>query len=185
MIKIYTLIFSLLFATIAFSKVDCDKNPLYCRITSLHPNISKKFAMKVSNIIDKKSKKYKIDPYISIAIFSQESLFKNIHRYAEVILEKEICDEEQKCVLDYEIKRVIADVGIAQINPATIRQYKFNIKKLLDFDMDYTIDCHMKILKDKISMCKQLGNDAWSCYHSTSPRLRKEYKRLVERFMVD
>jgi hypothetical protein len=73
------------------------------------------------------------------------------------------------------------DVGMYQINIRTIKEYGFDIKRLSS-DMDYSTWAFMKVLSNKQKICKKLGREAWSCYHSRTPNLRKKYIKLVNRW---
>jgi hypothetical protein len=81
-----------------------------------------------------------------------------------------------------EVKEV-KDMGVAQINVNTASHYGFDLTRLFEHDMEYAIDCHFNILKDKINMCSAIGEDAWSCYHSTTPRHRLKYVVAVSRYL--
>ena len=79
------LLIILLFSTGSFAKVDCQKHKVYCKIKELRPNMSVKKAMKLSNIIYSKSKKYKGDPMLAVAIGMQETSLRERHRKQNII----------------------------------------------------------------------------------------------------
>lgn len=160
----------------------CRKHPIYCRITKLRPKINKKFAMRLSNLIYKASKKYHIAPEISVAILFQESRFKQEHTFKIKTTSSDVCTKTA-CVHTIIEKQKVFDLGIAQINVNTAVYYGFDLKRLYKHDMEYAIDCHFHILADKIKQCSDLGDYAWSCYHSATPQLRDKYIKLVDQYM--
>jgi hypothetical protein len=133
-----------------------------------------KFKMQLSNIIYKYAKAFHVDPHISVAILMQENRFRNNHRY-------EYMDYVHE---DGQIEEIrgITDYGIAQLHRSTIRNYNFDVKKLYEKDLDYTISCHMRILKDKIQLCKDMSKP-WACYHSKTKIFYNQYIPLVERYL--
>jgi hypothetical protein len=160
--------------------VNCEQNPLYCKILSLQPALDKTWAMEFSNLVGKAAKRYNLDPYRIVAIANQESGLKNIDRCTNVIIFNEK-NEQNHGLKEFSIKTACADIGIFQINVATIQEYEFDIWKLKE-SVSYQIESHCKVLRDKIKMCKSLGENAWTCYHSKTKDLREEYQRLVDRF---
>jgi hypothetical protein len=165
----------LLFSFSAQAKINCDgttKHPLFCEIKRQQPSVEDGFAMELSNLINKYSKIYKVDPYRSIAIIKQESGFIKPVRTQDVLIK--INDK-------YEIVEGITDLSIFQFNISTIKNYKLDFERL-QTDLEYATQQHFKLLKEKINTCSNLGNDAWSCYHSINDAARLEYVKLVNRW---
>ena len=158
--------------------VDCSKHKIYCAISDLQPKVDKTFAMELSNLIYREAKKAKIDPMISVAIAMQETSLKHrLNRKQRVIVEKIVvnCDSSEKCVpvKKYEIVSGYTDMGLFQFHVDTITAYKLDLNKLEN--LEYVVKSHFKILKDKIKQCKRFGKQAWTCYHSSTPKYRNRY----------
>lgn len=163
----------LLFISLNVFALDCKTHPVYCHIKRISPNIETKKAIELSNLFYKYSKQFKLNPHISVAIAMQESSLKNRNRYeygAEFLAE------------NVRLTRVATDIGLFQIHINTAKYYKIDIFKLKN-DLDYAFYWHFKILSDKIKQCSRLGKDAWTCYHSKTPKFRKIYKQKVEKYL--
>lgn len=172
-------IFTLFFASNAYA-VDCSKHKIYCKIKSLRPNIDKEWAMKFSNIIYVKAKKYGQDPMRSIAIAMQESSLRQINRKQKIIVMKEIC-KDGVCSHEYETVTGLTDLSIWQFHIDTAAAYDMDFGRLQE-DLEYATDFHFRLMRDKVKRCDDLGDDAWTCYHSRTEELRTHYKKLVDRF---
>ena len=83
---------------------------------------------------------------------------------------------------DGEVVRGRTDLGISQIHVSTAVAYGLDLERLSD-DMEYNVKAHFKILADKIKGCKNLGAEAWSCYHSTTTYHRLKYLKDVSRYL--
>jgi hypothetical protein len=166
----------------AFSKTDCNVHKIYCKIVKLQPWIDKDFAMEVSDMIHKGAKKYGLDPMVSVAILNQESSFRNINTFH---IEKTITQScnESKCVKKVIEEHEVVDMGIAQINITTALHFDLDIERLFKLDTAYAIESHFIILSSKVRTCDHLGEEAWSCYHSVTPKHRLKYVKDVSRFM--
>lgn len=170
------LIILFLFCQLSFS-VNCEKHPIYCHIKQLKPNMNYRKAMDLSNLIYKYSKKYGQDPHLSVAIAAQETGIKEINRAQTIIVFFNICDEVG-CKEHYKYVTGYSDLSMFQFHAETIRYYNIN-PILLKNNLEYCVNWHFKLIKKKRKICKDLGEDAWTCYHSRSPKLRKFYKELV------
>ncbi len=175
----------LLFANIAMASPKCDNasfarvHKIFCRIKVLQPKIADREAMVLSNHLYRYSRKFKMNPFLSVAISMQEMSLRMRNRYTNVLLD------------DNRIVSGITDIGYFQISVGTARDYKLDIERLKT-DVEYQVATHFKILKDKIKVCskpkyrKRLGikhGDEWTCYHSFNKKHRLSYKRLVERYL--
>ena len=178
----YLVVLMLLGFSVNAHAANCKTHRIYCKIVKLQPRINKAKAMKISNIIYTKAKSIGIDPMISVAILNQENRFRDVNTYQidRKVVEK--CDKKMCTKVITEVHRV-ADMGIAQINIKTAVDYGFDIKRLYDHDLEYALEVHFAILKSKIKMCKSLGNDAWSCYHSKTQEHRLKYIKMVSRYL--
>lgn len=179
--KYFIAIMLLGFSVNAYAE-NCKIHKIYCKIIKLQPRIDKVKAMKISNIVYTNAKAIGIDPMVSIAILNQENRFRdeNTYHIERKVIEK--CDKKMCTKTVTEIYKV-ADMGIAQINIKTAIDYGFDIKRLYDHDLEYALKAHLTILKSKIKMCKKLGADAWSCYHSKTPIHRLKYIKMVSRYL--
>lgn len=141
----------------------CDAHPIFCAILKVKPSIKRKFAFELSNLFHNHIKLKGLDPLRAVAIVMQESSFKKVTTY-----------KDNKPL----------DVGLFQFHIDTIKNYGFDLEKLLNHDLEYSTKCYTKLMKSKLKVCKSLGDDAWTCYHSKNEGPRKRYKRLVNRFYV-
>lgn len=177
------LLINLIFSEIAYgNNLTCAKNPIYCRIIKLKPNIDKAWALKLSNIIHGEATKFKMDPFLSVAILMQESSLENINSFHKVETKDSTCDENG-CYETIVSRKAVTDMSVAQININTAKHYGFDHEKLFSLDPEYAIQCHFIVLKDKIRLCESLGDEAWTCYHSTTEEFRVRYKELVSRYL--
>lgn len=140
----------------------CDVNPIFCQIVKNHPTINLNYAMKLSNVINKVAVEMGINPVKYAAILAQESMYK---------LEAKNCWDNE-----------CHDFGIAQINKATIRAFKFDKKKLLT-DLEYSVKAGAIVLADFKRMYGESEKDYWTRYNSSKPSKREKYKRLVARYL--
>ena len=150
-----------------------QKHPIYSQILKIKPTINKKYAMHLSNVMHKMSKKYNQDPLISVAIAMQESSMRNINRKQRIVIYTKD---------GYEIKRGYTDLCLFQIHVDTAIHYGMDLVKLNN-NLSYCVEQHFRIMKIKRNACKRLDKDSWTCYHSFTKSLRLQYKKLVERFL--
>lgn len=179
--KLFFVLPFLLFSTASFA-VDCAKHPIFCKIKELQPSMSYERAMKLSNIIYKGALKHGTDPMITVAILNQESSFINQHTFTITRDVTRHCDHNS-CKEVIKETHTVKDMTIAQINVYTAAEYGFDLDRLFNMDTEYALECHFKILEDKIKMCKHLGDEAWSCYHSATPKHRLKYVEMVSRYL--
>jgi hypothetical protein len=143
------------FSFTATAAVDCQSHKVYCAIKTIQPKIDSKFAMELSNYIFRYSLRHGTNPYRTVAIIAQESMFRNIN--TEI------------------------DIGIYQINISTAAAYGIDIYRLQD-DLEYATEQHILLLKKKKGYCSELEEEAWTCYHSKTPQHREAYKIAVDRY---
>lgn len=163
--------------------VDCDRDPVLCAILKLRPNVDHKYAYKLSNEIAKYARKYSVDPYRIVAIGMQESGLRNIHRKHDVIVITEDCNEVGICTEYVKQVRGYTDIGIFQFHARTITDHGLDVLRLRD-DIGYATEQACRLLSQKIRQCADLGDEAWSCYHSRTEKYRTKYVKLVERYYV-
>lgn len=163
--------------SVQFSK----KNPIYCAIMSIHPKVEHSWAMILSNYIHKYSRKYTTDPLRTVAIIAQESMFRNVHRKHTVLELVEECDEAGECIEYLRKVRGYTDIGLYQFHAATIEAYGMDALRLRD-DIEYATERHCFLLSVKLRECADLGDSAWTCYHSRTPLYREKYERMVNRY---
>jgi len=156
--------------------VDCSKHKIYCHIKRLKPRIDSKFAMSLSNLLYKYSKKYKINPHVSVAIIMQESSFRNKDRIVRAYVDRDGVE-----VPEY----VVTDVSMYQFHVDTIENFKLDTERLRT-DLEYATEQHFKLLAKKIKVCSNRGigkNKAWACYHSYTRKHMNKYYKLVGRYL--
>lgn len=163
------------------SKPDCQTDKLYCTILELRPDINKDMAYSLSNHIYKYSNMYKVDPYRVIAIGMQESGLRVVNRKQSVMLINEECDPEGVCTEYAKYVTGYSDVGIFQFHVNTIQNYSMDALRLRD-DIEYATEQACLLLSLKIKECKDVGKNAWACYHSRTEHHRKLYVKLVNRY---
>lgn len=171
-----------LLVSTASMAVNCDNHPIFCKIKKLQPTMSNERAMKLSNLIYKGALKHGTDPMITVAILNQESSFIDQHTWKIDRDVKRECDHNSCKEIIKEV-HTVKDMTIAQINIFTAAEYDFDLDKLFSKDVEYALECHFEILEDKIKMCSHLGDEAWSCYHSATPKHRLKYVELVSRYL--
>ncbi len=111
-------------------------------------------------------------PLLSAAIFMQESGFQDTHVMV-VGLDRE----------GHHLTTVYKDMGIAQINAATALEFKCNVDKLIQHNLEEAVRCHSKVLAAKLVLCNHLGEEAASCYNSMNEKPRKEYWSRIKYLM--
>lgn len=178
--KLLILILLFLFSSTSYA-TNCVKHPIVCHIVKNSPRIDKKYAMKLSNIIHKSSKKWGGDSILAVAIATQETGLKNINRKQNIIRFYQQCEGE-KCTERYEIIRGATDVCMFQFHVDTIVNYQIDPIKLKN-NIRYCVDWHFKLMKNKIKICSKTEKP-WGCYHSKNKTLRDIYVKLVERYLI-
>lgn len=159
------------------AEIDCKLHRIYCKIVELKPSIDREFAMELSDLLYKYSKKYETDPLVSVAIAMQESSLVNTNRTSRAIIKMPNNT--------YDYIDVITDVGLFQFHVNTIENYDLDVNRIKK-DLDYAVYHHVKLLKQKMNLCVKLGvaySVSWSCYHSATPKHRERYVRLVMRYL--
>jgi soluble lytic murein transglycosylase-like protein len=144
--------------TCAASGASAEDRQLCERVMTLQPRVDVRWALFFSQTLNSLAKRYQMDPNLSLAIAMQESS------------------------LDPNAVSSTGDSGIFQVYPSTAKAYGIDLKRL-KHDIPYSIEQHLRILKDKVSMCP--GKRAWSCYHSKTERHRRKYEPLVMRYMFN
>lgn len=167
----------LVFSTIG----NAQEFDLYSKIKSLRPTMPANAAYSLSKLIHKYAKKHNGNAKLAIAIAMQETSLRQKNRTQNVIEFKKTCNGDS-CVESWQVIKGSTDICMFQFHVNTIVYYQINPIKLKN-DLNYCIDWHFKLMEIKKKVCKKLGNDAWTCYHSKKPSLRKQYKKLVERYL--
>jgi len=178
MIHINTIILSMLLTTSIYG-VECSKHPIYCQIKKNSPKLSKKYAMKLSNVIYKAARKHKIPANIYTAILKQESGYslraKGCHRGIV-----------QDSSSNFKEMKVCADFGISQVYYRTAYRYGFDISKLTT-DLEYSVNAGAQVLSG-FKRYSRKDKDYWTRYNCGSRSTTKRdtcqiYKKLVERYL--
>lgn len=133
-------------------------------ILMLQPEMPSKQAAELARLLVKYSRKYGTNPLLSVAIAMQESSLTNKDRVDPVT-------------------KLVTDIGFFQFNTGTIRAYKLDSRKLKR-NLEYAVEQHTKLLAMKMFECATLyPTHAWTCYHSRTPKLSKQYLQLVSRWL--
>lgn len=134
------------------------EHPIYNQIIKNKPSIDKSYAMKLSNLIHKYSRLYKIPADIYTAILMQESRYvlgaKNCKRgirfktpdELKTDMDKDESKFSTKRITPYVKSKVCSDLGIAQIRLETAESYNFDVNKLLT-DLEYSVNAGAKVFK--------------------------------------
>lgn len=171
----------MLIPKISLSKnLKCNKHPIYCQIIKNKPTINRDYALKLSNIIYRVSKKYNIPPKIYTAILMQESSYvlDSVNSYCG--LRRKSSDSGEVCVYE--------DFGMSQINYKTARYYKFDIELLLT-DEEYSIESGAIVLSWFRKTYQKKEPRMWFTRFNcgTKPKVLRStcvnYKKLVDRWM--
>lgn len=146
-----------------------------CQIVKNSPNIDKKYAMKLSNIIYKMHRKYHIPSRIFTAILRQESGYSLRAR-------------GKQCIL-FEGNKVCgpSDFGISQIHINNVIKLRLDFDKLTN-DLEYSVEAGAKILAGFMKRYEARDNNWWVRYNcgtrsSTKRDTCQIYKKLVERYL--
>jgi len=188
------IVLSLFISTTALSspqKPNCTTHKIYCALYKLSPTLDRRYLMKMSNLIYKYSKQYKLSPLLSVAIFMQESSLGTFkHRKDKLLIKTKTCitepiqfDYSSHCTEKYEVVRGISDAGVWMFSINTIVEYDMDIDRVIN-DLDYSTEWHFKILKKKIKLCKKrYGDQAWGCYNSATKKYHARYVKLVKKWL--
>ena len=160
-----------------FSKPNYSKHPIYNQILKNKPTIDKSYAFKLSNIIHKMTRKYKIPSNLYTAILMQESSYK---------LKAMNCTKGMNIELETELK-VCTDFGISQIYYKTAKRFKFDTNRLIT-DLEYSVEAGLIVLNDFRKRYSNKDIDWYVRYNCGSKGTTKrntcvKYKKLIERFM--
>lgn len=162
------------------SPQECSDPTLYCRILKLKPNIDHQWAKHFAILLAKYGKEYHMDPWRSLAIAMQETSLRDIHRKHTIIIFYEQC-QGKKCIAHYRYVDGYSDLTVFQFHTRTIVGYQLDPVKLSN-NLDYAVQEHFLLLREKMKQCEDLGAEAWTCYHSKTPIFREQYEKLVDRY---
>jgi len=175
------LIFLITMSTAVYG-VNLKKHPIYAQIKKNKPSLSKKYAMKLSNVIYKAARKHKIPAKIYTAILMQESGYslkaKGCHRG--------ILETETSTGIALTEGTICSDFGISQIYFRTARVYAIDIARLTT-DLEYSVMAGAKVLKFFKRYSKKDKN--WFTRYNCGTRGTTKrdtcqiYKKLVERYL--
>lgn len=164
--------------------IDCDRHSIYCQIKSNHKKLDAKYAMKLSNLIYKATKKHHIPPRVFTAILMQESRYslkaKGCHKGLTAVPETGFVGPTDGSYFR-EVK-VCSDFGIGQIYFKTARGFKFDIKKLTN-DLEYSINSAALVLADFKKRYERRETHWWTRYNARSKTKRQIYRQLVSRYL--
>ena len=190
----YILYYVLIVGILVFAiNVDAKtKHPIYNQIISNSPSINKAYAMKLSNIIYKKTRKYKVNARLFTAILAQETMYKLSQGscstgYIKIDMEyltAAISLEMKNKLRDYTNSKVTIceDFGIGQVNHRNIAKFEMDKERLLT-DLDYSVDMAAFMLNLTKKYYSKKDSEWFTRYNAFSKDKRKKYKSLVERFL--
>jgi len=164
------------------SEIDCSKHPAYCQIKKNKPRMSPHYAMKLSNLIHKASKKWGVPKRIYTAILKQESNYNLI----AVKREKGVL-EPRSFYPRPRIVNIAQDFGIAQINYITAQKYGYDLDRLLK-DLEYSINAGAEVLSWFYKTYADKDDAWWSRFNCGTKRTTtratcQRYLRDVSRWM--
>ena len=183
--------------------VKCKDHPIYCQIIKNKSKINKKYAMRLSNIIYKMHKKYRIPSRIFTAILMQESGYSLEAKSCHSGVVKKMTEEEARDACHtFDVMafancfrestkmveaKVCTDFGISQIYYKTAKRWKFNIRSLTQ-NLEYSVEAGAKVLHDIMKRFKDKDKDWFTRYNcgfkgTTRRDTCQIYKKLVERYM--
>jgi hypothetical protein len=152
----------------------CSDRPVYCKLTKFRPDLDRLTLSRIASVFRRHAEKHGQDPMLSVAIAMQETGLRQVNRIENVIV-------FNPDGITWRVERGVTDVCMFQFHVDTIVDQGLDPIKLKD-NLDYCVEQHFKLLKKKRTICSDLGDDAWTCYHSKNPKLRKTYKRMVARY---
>lgn len=161
--------------------IDCNIHKIFCQIVENRPNINLGYAMKLSNVIYRKSKEHSIPAEIFTAILMQESSYRLGAEGIHCGNERGVKPLRKTCV--------VSDYGIAQIHYDTVDRYEFDTKLLLS-DLNYSVDAGAEVLKWFHRKYSKKEPKRWYCRYNVGTRPAKSiktacnvYLKLVERWL--
>jgi hypothetical protein len=175
------LILLIFFMALSSFAVDTLDHRVYQHVIRLRPNINRNWAAKFAQLIATHSLDSGLDAHRAVAIAMQESSLREIHRTVTTMKTATVCDSAG-CVVINRKKISYTDYGIFQFHVRTVENSGFDLQRLKDHDLEYAVKRYFDLMSEKLRMCRHLGDDAWTCYHSTTPALRNRYKKLVNRY---
>lgn len=143
------------------SSTNCEQNPIQCALLTLQPALGSEGSYLLSNLIHKYANFHNVDPYRLVAIAMQESSLRNINRTTKT--------------------GIITDVGLFQFNINTIDIYNMDVRRLQE-DIAYAVERASWLLAKKLIECNNLGQEAWTCYHSRTDKHRLKYLNQVNKY---
>jgi hypothetical protein len=162
--------------------VNCDRNPIYCQIKSNQPNLSNKYAYKLSNIIYKHARRFKLDSNMLTAILAQESLYNMKAKNCTKGYETMLLSHSSPPTVITKVRKVCSDFGIGQIHYKTINRHKFNIHKL-STDLQYSVKASATVLYHFKKRYAHKESNWWTRYNSPTKHNRYIYGLRVKRWL--
>lgn len=148
---------------------------VYAKLEQYRPDMDRLTLSRIAQAFSKYAKKHGQDPVLSVAIGMQETGLRQVNRTKNVIV-------FNPDGISWRVERGITDVCMFQFHVDTIVDQGMDPIKLKD-NLDYCVEQHFRLMKIKRTLCSDLGDDSWTCYHSRNPKLRQVYKKLVARFI--
>lgn len=162
-----SLLFGLIFIGLPAVERPLQEDSLVDIVTVVHylqPDGDKEWTLELASAIYAVSKNDEdIDPYLLIAIGMQESRLRNVIRY--------------------DSKGKPADWGVWQLHKDTAEAYGLEVERTLT-DVHYAAKAAVTVLRKKLRYCKDLGAEAWTCYHSRTEHFRVKYLKMVNKFYM-
>lgn len=155
--------------------IDCVKHPIFCQILVNKPTIGYPYAMRLSNIIHRFTRKYKVNSQLFTAMLMQENKYR---------LKDNNCTEGMfKHKEGYSKLKVCTDFGISQIHYKTAKRYNFDFEKL-NTNLEYSVMAGTQVLSDfKKLYRKKEPNTWWTRYNASTKSKRLIYQGFVEEYL--
>lgn len=148
---------------------------VYAKLEQHRPDVDRLTLTRIAQTFSKYAKKYEQDPVLSVAIGMQETGLRQVNKTKNIIV-------FNPDGITWRVERGVTDVCMFQFHVDTIVDKGIDPIKLKD-NLDYCVEQHFKLMKLKRTLCSDLGEDSWTCYHSKNQKLREVYKKLVARYM--
>jgi Transglycosylase SLT domain len=129
------------------------------------PKISETRLVYLANLIEEKSLKYDLDPFVFATIIRQESSFRRNQVNCQIRKGVQSCD-----------------AGLGQINSITAREKGINWFKAI-WDEPYSLEITARMLSEFKKEFPQEPN-YFGRYHDSRPKQRAEYEASLNQFLV-
>jgi hypothetical protein len=139
------------------------KPKMYEFVKTANPKLAPSDVQYISKVLEEKATEYGLDLIVFAAVVAQESGYQ---------LNLRVCHGQPgNC-----------DIGLGQISTFWVKTWKLDTNRLR-YDVTYNLDVSARILKS-VHDENPTEKRAYSRYYNPNPRLRRDYERLVERWIL-